>query len=341
VRPGPVALSARSAIAVEVRTDLDGVRARWDDLVLYQPLPSPFLRSWWLEAHPATYVLALDGDRLVGGLALGRSRRLGVTRYTAPGPAVLCPDHLDLLAEPGRTQEVIDAVAGWFDTQRSWQLDVRGLVADPLLARVVGRPAAPDELAPWQPLGDDFLADRSSSFRRSVRRSRKRLAQTALTARRTDDATSAFEALRALHEARGDRGPLLETLGVVERAVREGVARGEARVDVLDDGETVAAVTVGFTTAGRLSLYQVARSLRAEHDGAGTVLLAHVIEDAGCTEVDLLRGDEPYKGSFADRTRTLTRLRAARGLLPCTLLALEDAARAARRRLSARRSARA
>ena len=67
-------------------------------------------------------------------------------------------------------------------------------------------------------------------------------------------------------------------------------------------------MSLAFVVAGRLSLYQVARSLDGAHDGAGNVLLVAVIEDAvadGCHEVDLLRGGEGYKSSFADGTRVV------------------------------------
>ncbi|MFC6345434.1 hypothetical protein ACFP8W_25845, partial [Nocardioides hankookensis] len=61
------------SLRVETRQRLDGRRAAWDGLVADQPVPSPFLRSWWLEGvapTDTTFVLVLDGERLVGGLAL-------------------------------------------------------------------------------------------------------------------------------------------------------------------------------------------------------------------------------------------------------------------------------
>ncbi|MDB5113971.1 MAG: hypothetical protein JWL78_1041, partial [Chloroflexi bacterium] len=49
---------------VTVRRSLGGYATAWDALVDRQPLPSPFLRSWWLEAmsaaHPR-FLLVLDG----------------------------------------------------------------------------------------------------------------------------------------------------------------------------------------------------------------------------------------------------------------------------------------
>lgn len=316
--------------SVEAHRDLGRWSDAWDALVERQPLPSPFQRSWWLEAvapDDTTYALVVSGERLLGGLALGR-RRLGW--YGAPGPVVLCPDHLDALAEPGAEATVVAALSGWL-AQGPRLLDVRGLVPGSLLERATGVAAEPADRAPYQPLDGTYLDGRSASFRRNVRRGARRLEELGLTHRRVgpDEVPAALADFRALHDARGDRGALLSELDRLESAVVAGARRGEARVDVLG-GERTVAVTIGFEVAGRLSLYQVARSTEREHGSAGTVLLASVIEDAaraGCHEVDLLRGDEGYKSSFADHERGVGRLRAARGRRATARLRAEDVAR--------------
>jgi len=158
------------------------------------------------------------------------------------------------------------------------------------------------------------------------------------------DLPDAFAAFRALHEGREGRGPLVAQIPALTRALSTGVAVGEARVDVLAAGSDIVAVAIAFVVAGRLSLYQVARSLDSAYDGAGNVLLVAVIEDAvaaGCHEVDLLRGGEGYKSSFADQTRVVGRLRAAHGGAARAELAAEDAARSLRAGLSAKLRSRA
>ncbi|WP_345519293.1 GNAT family N-acetyltransferase [Nocardioides conyzicola] len=291
-----------------------------------------------------TYLLVLDGDRLVGGLAVSVRRRFGVRRLTAPGPTVLCPDHLDLIAEPGAEAEVAAAVGAWFRGPGQRVLDLRGVDDDSLIARAVGVAAAPMDVAPYQSLPaapDTYLAGRSSNFRRSVRRATRSLAALGIEHRRVEaaDLPGAFDAFRSLHAGREGRGPLVAELPTLERALVAGVAAGEARVDVLASNDQVVAVCFAFVLGGRLSLYQVARSLEREHDGAGNVLLVAVIEDAvaaGCHEVDLLRGGEGYKSSFADATRPIGRLRAAHGGVARVLLAGEDAARRLNARLRSR-----
>ena len=333
--PGP--------LNVATRPRLDGHREAWDSLVGQQPLPSPFLRSWWLEGvapQGTTYALVMDGRQLVGGLALREHRLAGVRRYTAPGPAVLCPDHLDLVAAVGSEDAVARVVGEWFARPGQRVLDLRGVADSSLLARALGVVPERLDVAPYQSLAappETYLAGRSSNFRRSVRRAAKSLASKGIEHRRVSEADlpAAFAAFTSLHEGREGRGPLVAQMPTLTRALSAGVAAREARVDVLAAGSDIVAVSLAFVVAGRLSLYQVARSLDAAHDGAGNVLLVAVIEDAvtdGCHEVDLLRGGEGYKSSFADATRVVGRLRAAHGGLARAQVTAKDAAR----RLSAR-----
>jgi hypothetical protein len=52
---------------------LNGWAAQWDQLVDSSPLPSPFLRSWWLTGAggPGShFLLVVNGAHLLGGLAL-------------------------------------------------------------------------------------------------------------------------------------------------------------------------------------------------------------------------------------------------------------------------------
>lgn len=331
---------------IQVRTELGPWRDRWDELVLEQPVPSPFQRSWWLQAvAPAgvEYVLVTRRDELIGGLALGSRRTGGLDRLTAPGPAVLCPDHLDALVAPGEEAAVQQALTAWFCAPGQRLVDVRGVAASGLLARVVGGSHDRHDEAPYGVVtpGEDWLPTRSRNFRRSVRRGRGRLEEAGLRHHRLEgaDVRRGLEELRRLHEHRAGRGALLRALPALSAAVEAGAARGEARVDVLTGAGQTASVVVSFVVGGRLSLYQVARSVAPEHDSAGTVLLAAVIEDAvasGCGEIDMLRGSEGYKAAFVDDARPLERVRAARGAWASARLAAEDSARSLNARLRSR-----
>ena len=102
------------------------------------------------------------------------------------------------------------------------------------------------------------------------------------------------------------------------------------------DGRVIA-TNVCFEVAGTMSYYQSGRDLDHRWRGSGMTLIAHAIEhalDAGCRELDFLRGSERYKREFADRERKILRIRTTprqRGRAVATLL---SAARSARTALS-------
>lgn len=331
-------------VATTVVPHLGESASAWDALVDASPLPSPFLRSWWLgavEHKTPSHLLFHDrAGALVGGVPLVRDRWFGVPRVRFAGAGVLCPDHLDLVCRPGYEEATGTGLMTWITCgPRNLVLDLGGLVHRSLLGRALARPGEAVDGAPYAalPASGTYLDTRSAGTRRSVRRSERRLVAAGSRHVRVTpaDLATALADFRRLHDSRPDRAPLLAALPRLARAVAAGLAAGEARVDVLERDGRAQAVSIAFTVAGRLSLYQVARSLEREDDGAGSVLLQRVVEDAaadGCHEVDLLRGDEAYKSSLADDRRTIGRIRAARGPAARALLAGRSAAGAVRHR---------
>jgi CelD/BcsL family acetyltransferase involved in cellulose biosynthesis len=335
-------VGADGAVAVHEVSGLGGFGPRWDELVLQQPVATPFLRRWWLEATGSPqrrFVLVTSGGRLVGGAALDRDRLLGVPRYRFAAHGVLCPDHLDLLASPERREDVVTGFRSWFTGPGDRLLDLDGLPASSLMGESTSVASRPLDVAPYGGLpgsGEAWLAERSSSLRRSVRRSTARLASSGLRPHRVapDGLDRALADFARLHATREGRHALLARMGTLRRAVTDGVARGEAWVHVLGSDQQCAAVSLSFVVGGRISLYQVARSTLAEHDGAGTALLSHVIAeaaDAGLVEADLLRGGEDYKASFVTGTRSLHRLRAGNGPRARALVSATEGAARVRR----------
>src|SRR5882762_6098642 len=78
--------------------------AAWDALVSFGDPPTPFLRSWWLEAVAGprpVFLLVIDGGTLLGGLALEEDHGMVVRRLRFIGDrprfgdSPLGPDHLD------------------------------------------------------------------------------------------------------------------------------------------------------------------------------------------------------------------------------------------------------
>lgn len=337
-----------SPLTVREVTDLGGRRAAWDDLVLHAAVPTPFLRSWWLEAvaPPAVsrYLLVLEGDLLVGGLPVERTRRAGVVQWRFLGQGKLCPDHLDLLAAPGRAPDVAAALRHHLTSPRAWVVDLEGLhEASALLAAWPELEVDEVDRAPYTPLAgsyDDYLASRSKNSRRRFGKIWRRVHEEGFTIRRVEDTDleSGLRAFARLNVERGDRAELLAELPRIERAVRAGVARGEVRVFVGETDGIPGAAALIFTTGGRASNYQTVRSLDPVFTNAGNVADLAVIRDAcetGLVEFDLLRGDEPYKRHFVSEDRQVLRARASGGAGGRTMHAADLLRERSRRRVGA------
>lgn len=337
-------MSNRSRPHVIVRTGLGSLEPAWDTLVELLPLPSPFLRSWWLKQTAGgtlRFLLVMDSDVLVGGLALQEERWLGVPRLRVVGAGALCPDHLDTVALPGREEDVLAALASWLCRPGSRVLDLEGVAGGSRLAAALPGRVYREVIAvaPWASLAadpTDWLRTRPRSFRATLRKATRRLEQEAVAHRmlRGNSVDAALGTLGRLHRAQwGERSKFLAAYQRFAAASRAGAARGEVVFHELVAGEEVVAAVSCFEFAGRLSLYQSGRLSAHRWRNAATVLLATVIQDAcrrGFSEVDLLRGDEPYKANFASAARELLRLRAAHGAagrLALAALLLGDRAR--------------
>ena len=326
----PVAHRRAPGLTVLESDSLGAHRDRWDALVLGSRLPTPFLRAWWLESVGTDrdrYVLVLDGDELVGGLALERRVRWGIELYRFLGGGTLCPDHLDLVAETGREEQVVTALRAWFARRPGRLIDLRGVAEDAVVLAVLPRWRCEDDGAPYEPLPatmEAYLARRSKNFRRTALRAERQFAQRGAVTRRLEPAEvpGALADFVEIQRHRGGREALLAQMPRLERAVLAGVEAGQVHVLATDlDGER-AAVVLALATGGRLGLYQVARRTEKQFSRVGTVAAMAMVRAAiaeEMSEVDFLRGDEAYKFAFTGARRTLWRVRS--GSDPATQLA--------------------
>lgn len=316
---------------LEIHEGVGPVAGDWDALVAHGDPPSPFLWSWWLDhttaGEPVTLTL-LDDDGLIGGLALQRDRIAGVERLRLAGSGVLEPDHLDVVARPGRGPDVAGEVAAWM-AAGDRIVDLDGVAEASPLRRAFGRRATvrPGSLAPYATLpatAEQYLAGRRGSTRSTVSRTRKRLEKAGVRHTVVDAASSdvaradALAALARLHDGRwGENSTLLDRWPALEAALAVGLAAGGVVLHQLVHPEAgVIALEVDLLAGGRTCFYQAGRLTDHDWRGSGSVLKAAVISHAiesGHTEYDLLRGDEPYKAEWATSRRPLFRVTAGYG----------------------------
>jgi CelD/BcsL family acetyltransferase involved in cellulose biosynthesis len=327
---------------VQVVRGLGAYAPAWDALVDASPIPSPFLRSWWLSSafgSQPVIALVLEGERIVGGLALERDRHLGVERLRVLGAGALCPDHLDAVAAVDRRVEVAAALRTWLGRSGDRLVDLDGVVTDSLVASCLpeGVQRERSGVAPWVALSGGYLEDRSAALRRLVTRTERRIVKEAgsCMVERVDDTEEALRILRSLHSERwGGGSAFLRDFERFADVARVAAARGELAVYALRGGDETAAILASFEVAGRVSYYQSGRIPTPVWKNASTVLLARAVEDAAhrrMREADFLRGDEPYKSHFATAQRELFRVRCASGVRAALAMRIDLATERGRR----------
>jgi hypothetical protein len=240
------------------------------------------------------------------------------------GDGSLCPDHLDLLAAPGHEATVVSCLRDWLCRPGERLMDLKGIRAGSRLIKALpGRVRRePIAVAPFTPLPDSPDAYRATlprQFRKNLRVSVKRLAAQGVTHQtiRGRAVRQSLDTLRELHHAQwGSRSNFLPVFDRFAAGFIGGCAADEVAVHELGNDNLVVATVTAFEVADRMSLYQSARLTDRRWRDATTVLLAAIIDDAcarGFSEVDFLRGDEPYKRRFAPNHREVLRLVAGKG----------------------------
>ena len=304
----------------EVRDSLGELAPAWDALVDGSPRATPFLCSWWLEAVAAgtpTFVLVFDGDELLGGAPLVEDRRRGVRRYRL---ATAGSEHgLDLVAAPGRTDAIADAVGAWLNRPGNRIVDLSGVRADNALASCAPSTARVDtlETAPWfdvPPTFEDYLASRRKKFRQEIRRTARRFDEMGARYRvlDTDETEQAIATLERLHDQRWDRRSLFRVyFSQFEAAALAGAARGEVRFHEVEvEGEVIASLAT-IEHRGTCYFFQVGRNPEPRWSNVGTVLYARVVERAcseGFRNIDLCYGESPSKLLWADHREPVARV---------------------------------
>jgi CelD/BcsL family acetyltransferase involved in cellulose biosynthesis len=330
------------AAATVTRTSLTDALAlgpeAWDSLLALSAAAAPFSGwAWhraWADSAGAADVTASEAFLLNSAdgapqailpVALRRTRwhRVPVTALTWAVGDAGCPDHLDVLAQPGAD---FDALAGALEAL-PWQVVMLGNVADPapnsdalcdaFAARGHGVRRAPQWACPHLALPDSwdrYLGSLSATRRQTVRRKERALSRDhAVTL--TDYADRVDEGwghLMRLHEQRWNgagafRDPRIESLQLA--FARAMAQRGQLWLTTLDLEGQPAAAWYGFASHDTVYFYQSGRAPQWESASTGLVLMGMMIRRAierGYKWFDFLRGEDAYKRDWTT-TQRLTR----------------------------------
>ncbi len=341
--------------------------ADWDALLARAACDTVFLTwdwltSWWEvyggDIAPCIVCVREDG-RLVAAapLKIEPRRRYGMRvrqlEFIGTGRAV-CPDFLDFVVEAGREAELVPVLLDALARTSGWD---RIALSD-VLATSVARPALEgsmaagglrpfvqeDRVCPYLPLPATWaeMEQRlTHNFRRNHRKKRKRLGATLVTWQPGEDVAAALATLAALHQGRmetsgrGGNFRKPDYFAFHQRFAARAAARGWLYLAFLEkDGRRIAG-RYGFLYGGTYYAYQSGFDPALADESPGEILLGMVIEDLiarGAREFNFLRGPQPHKFHWTDKTRHTLRIEGwRRNALGPTLAGLDRLAAVARR----------
>jgi CelD/BcsL family acetyltransferase involved in cellulose biosynthesis len=291
-----------------------------------------FLKLYWEEFGAGTLDLAFvrDGRDFLAAAAFevhqGTLRWLGgfdVTDYMGP---VGVPG-----ARERAAKELLATMAGRDDWDRAdlaglpedgaWLPALRSAAEDSGLTVAFGEESVAPLLG-LPPSFDEYLAGLPGKLRHEIRRRSRRLDESFPEARVVDatpDTVSRdLDRFVDMHRrSPGAKGrfmvPGMELF--FRRLADEFLAEGVFRLTFLEAGEECLAGAIGFRDRDRFLLYNSAYDHSRAKVAPGMVLVSRLIESAiaeGRRELDLLKGDLPYKYRFGARPRRVARLLVSR-----------------------------
>ncbi len=292
------------------------------------------------SAEPELFVLAVRDERgqLVGVAPWQRCRsasRGRVVRFLGSGE--VCSEYQTILTTPQFASEVNRAIADYLCGPASGQWDLLELAAvkadDANVTRLVRELARRDHRIHRRKIHncwrlelpeswDDYLKTLSKSHRKQLRRLQDRVLDTDRTSFHSvscrDSLNHGWGVLVDLHQRRrnslGEPGCFASRrFAAFHREIAEGMlASGQLRLDyLLLDGKPVAA-EYHLAGDGIVYGYQAGVDPDRLDDEPGRLisiaLLRKAIED-GCSAIDFLRGDEPYKAHYRAEPRDMVEFR--------------------------------
>lgn len=320
-----------NVIFLDTFEQLEPLAADWQRLAGPHPFRGWSWAAAWWQAFGGGKRLAVRVVRDEAGAVVGIAPFYEVQSASQGrvlrllGDDLACGDNLSLLIDPAHTEEVIAALASSLITDRDagrWdQILLEGVTACDVNIRALtdalqAQGSRCDKFADqsrWSvTLGtsyDEWTNRLGDSTKRKARtfpnkRCDPKNSWTVRQPKSLEECRELYQQVVRLHDLRwqgAEHGGSFAKPGFGEflsAAVERWFADGVLHLVVLEQGGVPAAGAINTIAGDKLKVYLLGRDPQFDRLQAGWMLSFTLIENAfaaGCTEVDFLRGDEPYK----------------------------------------------
>ena len=337
------ATAATGVSVVEELAEFTALREEWNGLLVHSDADCIFLtwewlHTWWkhLAGNRRLKILTVRIGGSLAGILPVCSRPFGLSwpagdLWEFLGSGQAGSDYLDVIARRGQQERVCAALAAHFESEQhhlrwtnlSSHAAVSGIVAR-LAERGFGVNRASINICPYIPLTghtwDSYLAQLGPEHRYQFRRKWRQLHRDfSVCIEAVTDAAACREAvdlLIRLHRMRwqtrgGSDAFHLDGLVELHREFASlALQRGWLRLFTMKLNGRPAASLYGFCYGRKFYYYQAGFDPAFEKNSVGLLLMAAAIQraiDDGCSEFDMLHGDERYKSHWARESRELIR----------------------------------
>lgn len=320
----------------------EGLRQEWDSLLDRSASTSVFLTwewlyTWWRHFGSGNSlriaVMSEASGRIVGIAPMcvySKGGPLPLRVLSFLGNDGVSSEYLDIFAEQGLEAEVAAAFFEFLKADSaSWDYVIfSDLLDSSIVLGHVGHRLKNDgcltemrvsQNCPYLPLpstADEFLASLGKEMRSTLKRRTRRLFEMGVETRlveREDEIEGSLASLFQLHQKRwtlrGLKGNFRQEKirAFHAEASRRFLEKGRLRLYLLNvNGSTIASLYC-FAFKGKVFYYQAGFDPEWSAKSPGTVLMGHGIQSSiaeGMTEFDFLRGLDPYKFRWTDKSRT-------------------------------------
>jgi CelD/BcsL family acetyltransferase involved in cellulose biosynthesis len=312
--------------------DFEKLIPAWNQIYSELPLLTPFSASdwnftWWkyYGKGKQLFILTIYQDNQLCGIVplyIQQKKGAKIIKLLGSGHS----DYLDFLLLPELEKECLAFIYDYLFKQKNWDIldlidipEISILIQDstmllsPLSTKVSILPGFICPYLQWEGSYDEFLKSKSSNFRYDLKRKLKRAQQLGEVSFRIiennmNDSIS-FAKIADIYEKRWAKKATISAIR--SDSGQKLLLETKIKIPVMTIKNEPIAFCLGFIEHNKFYYYIPSFDPEFINISPGQLLIAFIVENfhnLGITELDFMKGEEPYKFKWSTSVRTTHRL---------------------------------